>query len=160
MGELELIEQRGFQILPEYSELAQKISESLNLDSYIPQRSTSGSAGYDIRSIEDLVVPPHTVAMVGTGLTAYMKSNEELQIRSRSGLASKMIVVSNSPGTIDSDYYGKHIKVLIFNQTDEPFEIKAGDRIAQGVFSSYLTTDNDNPISKSRVGGFGSTGTK
>lgn len=128
-------------------------------DNWIPRRETSKSAGYDLRSVEDTTINPMQWKLVGTGLTAYMKDNEELQIRPRSGLSYKKgIMILNSPGTIDSDYYGKHIGVIVMNLGPEPFEIKAGDRIAQGVFSKYKITDDDNPIRSERTGGFGSTG--
>ena len=151
---------RGFEVLSEYESQAKNICNKLGLDSFIPQRATNGSAGYDLRAIEDIIIPTGEVKLVGTGLTAYMQLDEELQIRSRSGIAKQKITVINSPGTIDSDYYGKHIMVMLYNQTNESFLIEAGERIGQGIFSTYLTTDDDNPVSESRTGGFGSTGTK
>lgn len=151
---------RGFEVLPEYESQAKNICNKLGLDSFIPQRATNGSAGYDLRAIEDVIIPPGEVKLIGTGLTAYMQLDEELQIRSRSGIAKQKITVINSPGTIDSDYYGKHIMVMLYNQTNESFLIESGERIGQGIFSTYLTTDDDNPVSESRTGGFGSTGTK
>lgn len=151
---------RGFEILPEFADKAEAIVKELELRSFIPQRATRGSSGHDLRAIEDTVVQPGEIKLVGTGLTAYMQEDEELQLRSRSGLAKRKITVANCPGTVDSDYYGQHIMFLIYNQTEEPFSIKAGDRIGQGVFSKYLVTDDDHPLSESRTGGFGSTGTK
>lgn len=151
---------RGFEILPEFADKAEDIAIELGLSSFIPQRATRGSSGYDLRAIEDTVVYPGEVKLVGTGLTAYMQEDEELQLRSRSSFAKRKITVANCPGTVDSDYYGNHIMFLIYNQTDEHFMIKAGDRIGQGIFSKYLTTDEDHPTSESRSGGFGSTGNK
>ena len=149
---------RGFEIIPEYKNLIENIAGDQS--KFMPQRSTEGSAGYDIRSIEDVIIKNGDTALVSTGLTAYMQKDEELQIRCRSGLAVKKIIVANSPGTIDSDYYGKHIKVILLNLSGEDFEISAGDRICQGVFSKYLVSDNDYPTSSTRNGGFGSTGVK
>ena len=151
---------RGFKVLPEFADKSEDIATKLGLSSFIPQRATRGSSGYDLRAIEDVVVYPGEVKLVGTGLTAYMQENEELQLRSRSSFAKRKITIANCPGTVDSDYYGKHIMFLIYNQTDEPFRIEAGERIGQGIFSNYLVTDDDNPLSEIRNGGFGSTGVK
>lgn len=155
---MEKVRIRGFEILPEFAEKAEAIVKELNLSSFIPQRATRGSSGHDLRAIEDVVVQPGEVKLVGTGLTAYMQEDEELQLRSRSGFAKRKITLANCPGTVDSDYYGQHIMFLIYNQTDEPFPIKAGERIGQGIFCKYLVTDDDQPLSESRSGGFGSTG--
>lgn len=151
---------RGFEILPEFAKKAEDIAIEIGIDSLIPQRATQGSSGYDLRAIDNVLIEPGEVKLVGTGLTAYMLEDEELQLRSRSSFAKRKITVANCPGTVDSDYYGKHIMFLIYNQTDEHFMIKAGDRIGQGIFSKYLTTDEDHPTSESRSGGFGSTGTR
>lgn len=149
---------RGFEILEEFKQVADEIASSMGLEDLIPQRGTHKSAGYDLRSIEEVVVHPNQVKIVGTGLTAYMQDDEELQVRPRSGSAKIGITVINAPGTIDSDYYGHHIGVMIWNTSDKDFSIKKGDRIAQGVFSKYLTADDDRPASFHRTGGFGSTG--
>lgn len=169
---------RGFVVLDEFKELVVDIMKA-NPDEYeiseeerkhlsvaygdedywLPRRETPGSAGYDIRSIEDTIVMPNDLAILGTGLTTYMPLNEELDIRSRSGLSAKYrVMVINSPGTIDSDYYGKHVMVMLYNLGSEPLIVKKGDRIAQGVFHEYLIVENDNPKKKERVGGLGSTG--
>lgn len=140
----------------------------------IPTRATIGSSGYDIKSAVDRVIPPRSVMMIPTGLACELDFDEELQIRCRSGLASKGIMIANGVGTIDSDYEG-HIQVLLYNSTDYPYKISSGDRIAQGVFCNYhlASDDPDNniwydirtgKISKSDIksnrghGGFGSTG--
>lgn len=172
---------RGFEVLPEFLEKIKMIimndPEVYGLGSadadylkncydydgeeWLPSRATAKSAGYDIRSVEDVTINPGEIKLVGTGLTAYMMDDEELQIRPRSGNALKKgISVLNAPGTVDSDYYGKHIGVIMINHSKVAVEIKAGDRIAQGVFKKYLIVDNDNPAEKERTGGFGSTGGK
>lgn len=141
---------RGFKILEGFEELAK-----------LPQRATLKSAGYDLHAAieQPWRLLPGNGLLISTGLTVYMKEDEELQIRSRSGLAfKKAIVVLNSPGTIDADYYPNQIKVLLFNHGLEPFVIKPGDRIAQAIFSKYLITDDDEPADKVREAGFGSTG--
>ena len=162
---------RGFEVLDEFQEKAKEVLKSMLASKgesdefiimphdWIPQRGTSKSSGYDIRALENVFIPANSWKLVPTGLTAYMLDDEELQIRPRSGLALKKgIVVLNSPGTIDSDYYGKHIGVILMNSSTESFEVKAGDKIAQAIFSKYLITDNDEPVNSVRSGGFGSTG--
>jgi dUTP pyrophosphatase len=99
--------------------------------------------------------------MVRTGIKLNMPVGVEAQVRSRSGLASKHgVFVLNSPGTIDPDYRGE-VKVILFNTGHMPFDIDRGDRIAQLVFSSYLSPviSSSKGISYVRgEGGFGSTG--
>ena len=162
---------RGFEVLPEFQEKAKEVLKTIlsakgESDEFIimphdwlPQRGTSKSSGYDIRALENVFIPANSWKLVSTGLTAYMLDDEELQIRPRSGLALKEgISVLNSPGTIDSDYYGKHIGVILNNNSTESFKVKAGDKIAQAIFSKYLIVDNDEPVNSVRAGGFGSTG--
>ena len=91
-----------------------------------------------------------------------MQSDEELLMFPRSGLGIKGIIIRNTIGNIDSDYYSNinndgNIGISIWNTTDDPFVIEEGDRVCQGSFYKYLIIDNDNPISEERVGGFGST---
>lgn len=128
-----------------------------------PKRATDFSVGYDLYATEDCLVRPLDNTLVGTGIKLHMPVGIEAQVRSRSGLAAKHgVVVLNSPGTIDPDYKGE-VKVILFNTGTKPFDVLRGDRIAQLVFSNYLS-----PVltSSSRVeptlvrgdGGFGSTG--
>lgn len=122
-----------------------------------PKRSTTGSAGYDLRSRIDGIIEPGTWKLFGTGYRISMSSNYEAQVRSRSGLALKYgVAVLNSPGTIDSDYT-QEVGVILINHGTEPFQVQTGDRIAQLVFSEVVTID-DNSESSERSGGFGSTG--
>lgn len=127
----------------------------------MPQRGTLKSAGYDIRAVEEHFIKPGQMVTVPTGLTAYMKDDEFLDLRIRSGLAFKyQLTLQNDAGVIDADYYGKEIKVMIRNEGDKVCRIMPGDRIAQGIFMKYLTVDNDEAVNKERDGGFGSTGVK
>ena len=148
---------RGFEVLPEFELSVAKLEANLGIH-YLPQRATAGSSGYDIRSLEDITMHPGTIALIPTGITAKMLEDEELQLRGRSGLALRGLCLANGVGTIDSDYYGKHIQFIYANRGSEVVTIKAGDRIGQGVFAKYLTTDNDSPLKEERVGGFGSSG--
>lgn len=124
----------------------------------LPKRSTEESAGYDLVSAVCSVVPPHGRVLIPTGVTCKLASNEYLQVVPRSGLALKKgITVLNTPGTVDADYYPKCIGVILYNTTDEAFQVFVGDRIAQGIIHEYKVTEDDNAKGE-RTGGFGSTG--
>ncbi|GBE34484.1 deoxyuridine 5'-triphosphate nucleotidohydrolase [bacterium BMS3Bbin06] len=144
---------RGFEVVSAYRE------KGIN----IPERKTARSAGYDIESAEDVVIPADGCAKVPTGIKAFMQDDEYLGIHIRSGLAfRKCISLVNDEGVIDADYYNNpdnegHIVVGLVNHSGEPVEIKKGERIAQGIFKKYLLADGDD-ADKERLGGFGSTG--
>jgi dUTP pyrophosphatase len=128
----------------------------------IPQYQTAESAGFDLHSVEDVVLEAGERKLIGTGLSFEIPKGYEIQIRPRSGLAYKYgISVLNSPGTIDSDYRGE-IKVLLINHSDTSFEIKVGDRIAQGVIQEVIQSSFEEVENLSETergsGGFGSTG--
>lgn len=145
---------RGFEVLEQYK-------HSMNLPVQIPQRATSKSAGYDIRANEEVFIMPGEMKAIGTGLTVYMQDDEFLDLRIRSGLAFKyQLTLQNDAGVVDADYYGKEIKVMIRNEGTQVARFVQGDRIAQGIFTPYLVTDDDAPADKERDGGFGSTGVR
>ena len=130
----------------------------------LPRRSTMNSAGYDIRSIEDVTLKSKSSCVIKTGIKACMNEDEVLYIYIRSSLGFKYdISLSNNVGVIDSDYYNNpgnegHIQVKLINHGENDFEIHIGDRIAQGVFMKYLTVDDEEKIESKRKGGTGSTG--
>lgn len=140
---------------------------------YLPHRdglpelryAKPGDAGFDFCAacLEDVTIQPYQRALVPTGVRMAVPHGYELQIRPRSGLALKHgVTVLNSPGTIDSGYRGE-IKVILCNLGEEPFEIKRGDRIAQGIIAPvvvghFLETEIL-PESERGEGGFGHTGT-
>ena len=147
---------RGFEIAKGYE----------NKDINIPVRKTKYSAGYDIEAAEDIVVPSfkkgENPTLVKTGLKAYMLDDEVLLLYNRSSNPKKKgLILANSVGVIDKDYYGNvdndgHIMFAFYNIKDEDVTIKKGDAIGQGVFTKYFVTDNDNAEGE-RIGGFGST---
>ncbi len=131
----------------------------------LPRRKTGRSAGYDMEAATDVILPPHQVVLVPTGLKAYMQPDEYLGIHVRSGISIKnSISCINSQGIIDADYYNNpdnegHIMVPLINHGENDFAIAKGTRIAQGIFYKYLTVDGDEAgIGAERTGGFGSTG--
>lgn len=130
----------------------------------IPSYQSQGAAGFDLCAIEDLVIPAHKSALVKTGLAMELESGYELQVRPRSGLALKHgISVLNSPGTIDSDYRGE-IMVILINHSDCDFCVRKNDRIAQAIIARHERAEFEicETLSPSQRGesGFGSSGIK
>lgn len=136
--------------------------KKLDPKAVVPQYQTHGSVGFDLHAISDDRLEPGERKLIDTGLAFVIPSGYEVQIRPRSGLALKHgVTVINTPGTIDWDYRGP-IKVLLINLGDEPFLIKAGDRIAQAVVKETVRVEFEEVEEISGTqrgsGGFGSTG--
>jgi dUTP pyrophosphatase len=131
----------------------------------LPKRKTKYSAGYDISSNEECDIKSGETRLVSTGIKAKMEADEVLKIYSRSSLGLKKgLTLANSVGIIDSDYFENeqndgHIMVALHNFSLSSAHIDKGERIAQGIFSKYLITDDDNS-EDIRKGGFGSTNKK
>jgi len=132
----------------------------------LPKYATEGSAGMDLRAnLENsIILKPLERILVSTGIKIQLPVGTEATIRPRSGLAFKNgVTVLNSPGTIDSDYTGE-CKVLLVNLSNEDFEIKDGERIAQMVISKHETIEwvsvEELSLTERNAGGFGSTGNK
>lgn len=130
----------------------------------LPRRSTSGSAGYDFVTPVDIKIGAHCESdLIFTDVKAIMNQDEFLQLHIRSSLGiKKALMLANTTGIIDSDYANNpdndgNIGFKLVNYSNTPVEIKAGEKVFQGIFVKYLTTDNDN-TNISRDGGFGSTG--
>lgn len=132
-------------------------------EGFQPVRSTVGSTGYDVFTTENYVLKPQERKLFGTSLSIRETTGEtrlDIQIRSRSGLASKYgVIVLNQPATIDQDYSGE-IKVCLFNTSDQSMIISRGDRIAQLVINKLhnIHTSTLIILDEERKGGFGSTG--
>ena len=132
----------------------------------IPYRKTKYSAGYDIEAAEDTVIPSFKKGMaptlVKTGLKAYMQDDEVLMLYNRSSNPKKKgLILANSVGVVDKDYYGNtdndgHFMFAFYNIKDEDVFIKKGEAIGQAIFQKYFVTDDDN-AEGIRDGGFGST---
>lgn len=130
----------------------------------LPRYQTPGSAGMDLHAAlaEPITVQPRARAKVPTGLSVAIPHGYEGQVRPRSGLAAKHgITVVNTPGTVDSDYRGEVIVVLV-NLGSEPVTIAPLDRIAQIVFARHeiatLVEVADLEDTTRGAGGYGSTG--
>lgn len=130
----------------------------------LPQYQTENAAGLDLRAHLDqvLVLQPGQRMLIPTGLFMAIPIGYEGQVRPRSGLAFKYgITVLNSPGTIDADYRGE-VMVLLINHGQEPFEIQDGERIAQLVIAKHETIEwlpvQELSATERGAGGYGSTG--
>jgi dUTP pyrophosphatase len=136
--------------------------KKLYKEAIIPKYQSQFAAGFDLHSLKDYEIKPKERVLVQTGLAMEIESGYELQIRPRSGLALKHgITVLNTPGTVDSDYRGE-IMVLLINHSDETFVIKQNERIAQGVIqkiiqASFVEVEELEKTQRGE-GGFGSTG--
>ncbi len=166
------MKKRGFEIVSKYR----------NAGLHLPQRQTIASAGYDFECAQDIVLPSiwcmnfvrifrlirnghelneHDLELaekvlkpflVPTGIKAYMPEDEVLILANRSSNTYKRnVTLPNGIGVIDSDYYNNGVR---------PLKIKKGERIGQGIFMPYLKADNDDPVQRQRLGGFGSSGTR
>ena len=128
----------------------------------LPAYATTGAAGMDVVSAEDVTLAPGARHAVATGLALAIPQGYEVQVRPRSGLALKHgITVPNTPGTIDSDYRGE-LKVILINHGPEPFVIARGDRVAQLVLAPVVQAAweevGELDATERGEGGFGSTG--
>ena len=135
----------------------------------LPQYQTIGAAGADIcanlpldQRSQGVTLAPMQRVIVPTGIRVEIPAGYEMQIRPRSGLATKFgITLPNTPGTIDSDYRGP-LGVALINLGDAPYNIHHGDRIAQAVIAPVLqarfaVVDRLSETDRGS-GGFGSTG--
>lgn len=118
-------------------------------------------AGMDLRAVADALLEPGVPQLVPTGLAIEVPPGYEAQLRPRSGLALKhAITLPNSPATIDPGYRGE-VRVILLNLGREPYQVHAGDRIAQMVIARYEAVEweeTDLNESVRGAGGFGSSG--
>ena len=144
--------------------MAKVLIKKLDPAVILPMYKTNGASGMDLMAFikDPISVKSKTSSLIPTGLSVAFSEDYEIQIRPRSGLATKNeITVLNTPGTVDSDYRGE-IKVIIYNHGDNDFLINNGDRIAQMILApiakmELVETDNL-PETIRGEGGFGSTG--
>ncbi len=132
----------------------------------LPRQASSGSSGLDLRAATpgEMVLEAGGRARVPTGLVLEIPPGWEGQVRPRSGLAANYgVTLTNSPGTIDSDYRGE-VQILMINHGQEPFVLQRGDRIAQLVLAPVTPVEVIEVAVADETdrgtGGFGSTGVK
>jgi len=122
-----------------------------------------GDAGADLCSTEAVTLAPGERRTIGTGVSIALPNGFAAFVVPRSGLAARHgITIVNSPGTIDAGYRGE-IRVTVLNtDRDVPYDIAAGDRIAQivvmPVIAARFIAVEELPDSERGMGGFGSTG--
>ena len=138
--------------------------KKLNSKVKLPKYKTDGSSGMDIMAFIDkpVSIMPKKSELIPTGLSIAIPQNTEIQIRPRSGLASKNnISVLNTPGTINSDYRGE-LKIILFNHGENEFIVNNQDRVAQMVLAPIIKATFEEveelPETIRGEGGFGSTG--
>jgi dUTP pyrophosphatase len=131
----------------------------------LPRFATAGAAGADVAAAveSEIVLAPMERRAVPTGFVLAVSPGYEVQVRPRSGLALRQgLTVANAPGTVDSDYRGE-LMVILVNLGDRPCVVRRGERIAQLVVAPVVRAAfeerPDLPPSARGAGGFGSTGT-
>lgn len=134
--------------------------KKLYKDAIVPKRQTEGSAGYDICSYNDYIIPSNTKQLIDTGISFTVPEGTYGQIAPRSGLSCKGTHIG--AGVIDRDYTG-HVKVLLFNlNNDDDIIINKGDRVAQLLLKRISVCEVEEVDELSSTdrgsGGFGSTG--
>lgn len=130
----------------------------------LPERGSDMAAGYDLFAdiSEDIIIDPHTTAMIGTGLAVAIPEGYFGGIYARSGLSSKEgLRPANCTGVVDADYRGE-IKVALHNDSDFERTITPGQKIAQMVIMPFLSVEFQQVEQLDNTdrgeGGFGSTG--
>ena len=134
----------------------------LDENAKIPVRATEFSAGCDLYAVNSAIIPPHTTSKIHTGIAIKIPDGCFGGIYARSGIASKRYLrPANCTGVIDSDYTGEVI-VMLHNDSNEPQEIEAGERVAQLIIQPYFVIEMDVVDKLDETdrgsGGFGSTG--
>ena len=143
------------------AEFTKSSLESLYDKIILPKRATAGSAGYDFFAPETFTVKPNQTIKIATGIRVKIDEGWVLNIYPRSSLGFKYrLRLDNTVGIIDSDYYFAdnegHIFIKMTNCSDKEFTVEEGNAFAQGVFTPYgITVDDD--ATGLRKGGFGST---
>ena len=136
---------------------------SLYNEFVLPKRSTKYSAGYDFFSLVDFVMKPGEIKKIPTGVKVNMNTDEMMMLVVRSSMGFKYNVrLCNQIGIFESDYYNNpsnegHAWVKLQNEGTEDFVIKKGDAFCQGIFTKFLTVNNEEEIINERIGGIGST---
>ena len=137
----------------------------LHPDAVTPKYNYETDSGFDLHSVEEVVIPSFGRALVPTGVSFDIKDGYEIQVRSKSGLAiNQGLMILNSPGTVDNGYTGE-VKGIIFNTNNHPVTITKGMKIGQAVLCPVVNGKWVELIQKNKINnkdrgnnGFGSTG--
>jgi dUTP pyrophosphatase len=136
-----------------------KLSPSASL----PRYASEGAAAFDLAASEDTIIAPGEVSLVPTGLVIEVPPGMFLGIFARSSTPLKHgLMVANGVGVVDPDYRGPadEVKIVMLNFTEQPVQVRAGDRIAQGILLPAVRVmwETTETAAKESRGGFGSTG--
>lgn len=129
----------------------------------LPSYESEGAAGMDLRAAieETIILWVDETKIIPTGFAMEIPKGFEAQIRPRSSMGAKGIIIPNAPGTIDCDFRGE-VLVILHNLGPEPFKISPGARIAQMVIAPVCRMQVSEVSALTEtvrgVGGFGSTG--
>ena len=136
--------------------------KKLHPDAKGPHQATDGSAGFDLCVLDDVLLQPWGLLVVGTGLALAIPEGFEGQVRPRSGVVARTgVTIGNAPGTIDSDYRGE-VKLILQNNSTGQRRFNAGEGLAQLVVKrvpviEFIEVD-DLDATVRGDGGLGSTG--
>ena len=127
----------------------------------LPQRATKSACAYDIFSPVNVTIPVGCSTMIWTDVKVGLKDNQVCLLNVRSSMGKVPIMLANTQGWVDADYYGNegndgNIGLNLYNLGRKPYEIKVGDRIGQAMIVNFCTFDDE--VETVREGGFGSTG--
>ena len=127
----------------------------------LPQRATKSACAYDIYAPVSRTIPVGCSAMIWTDVKVKLADNQVCILNVRSSMGKNNIMLANTQGWVDADYYNNegnegNIGLNLFNFGKCPYEIKARDRIAQAMIVKFYTFDDN--VETVRDGGFGSTG--
>lgn len=128
----------------------------------VPTKGTSGSAYWDLYAAETFYLGAGEVYPISTGWRVEVPEGFFLDVRPRSGLATKGLTVNNSPGTVDADFRGE-LKIIFINHSGSHYLVSVGDRIAQCAIMPVVPTEFSEAAELSEAPsrgkkGYGSTG--
>jgi len=136
----------------------------LDAGAQLPTQGSAQAAGWDLYALEETVVPKGASVMIPTGLACAIPEGWEGQIRCRSSLGKKGMILPNGVGTIDSDYRGELKVLATWIGKGDTFTVAKGERVAQMLFAPVPLVRieevdfNDLETTERGVGGFGSSG--
>jgi dUTP pyrophosphatase len=139
--------------------------KKLHPDAIIPKYNYPSDSGFDLHSVEDVIIPALGRALVPTGLSFQFDEGLEIQMRPKSGLAiNQGLTILNTPGTIDQGYSGE-VKAIVFNTNSVPYTITKGMKVGQAVLcpvfnGKYVSLEEVDTFEETdrQDNGFGSTG--
>ena len=136
----------------------------LEPDAITPTQGSAQAAGWDLYALEETIIKKYQSSMIRTGIAIAIPDGWEGQIRCRSSLGKKGMIMPNGVGTIDSDYRGELMVLATWIGQGEEFLVNKGERIAQLLFAQVPTVKfiemkyDELGITERGVGGFGSSG--